>query len=178
MRLWLYRAIIAILGLVPVCIDAQDMIIPEQMNLNYTITAGAVYAVNSHILNRAQPIVGIAWYGALNDEYGVNSALGLSADYIPLKRNDDKTVSLIPMMLNYRVYGYASGYRLFTTLGAGVMASTDKIPEMQLKNGMNFCWTAGFGIDITNQFYGQFKFIGSANPSDDGLAGVELGYRF
>lgn len=178
MKRWLFCAIIAIIGLAPACALAQDMIIPEQMQLNYTLTAGAVYAVNSHVLQRWEPIVGIAWYGPMGDEFGANSALGLSADWIPLQRNDNETVSLIPMLINYRVYGYAAGYRLFTTLGIGVTVASDDVPEMRLNDGANFGWTAGFGIDITNQFYGQFKFIGSSNPGDDGLAGVQLGYRF
>jgi|GEM_PF-970668 len=152
--------------------------IPEDQGLNYTITMGAAIAVSSNINNSTSATVGVAWYGAGSENLGTMSALGLSGDWIAFQRNDGKDVQIVPVMFNYRRYGLISNYRVFVNLGVGILAVTDSIPEMKLSNGASFGWTGGLGIDLTNRFYGQARFIGGENPGDDGMVAIEFGYRF
>ncbi|MCE5200419.1 MAG: hypothetical protein ABFD54_01125 [Armatimonadota bacterium] len=157
---------------------AAQLIIPEQTGLEYSFFAGAAVSVNDTLNSESSPTVGISWYGPNDTRLGTGSAIGLSADWIGIKRNDGVTVNLVPVFFNYKQYGIAMGYRLFTNFGVGILATDDNILEMKLDNGANFGWTGGFGIDITNELFGQFRFIGGKNPGDDGLATFQIGYRF
>ncbi|MHB9038707.1 MAG: hypothetical protein ACYC64_18835 [Armatimonadota bacterium] len=151
---------------------------PEELGLDYSITVGAAFSVNSEVHNSTSPTAGIAWYGPASEVFGENGAFGLSGDWIQIKTNFGNEVQLVPVMFNYKRYGNFGPYRIFTNLGIGVLAATDDIPEMLLDQGANFGWTGGFGIDITNQLFGQFRFIAGKNTGQDGLAAVQLGYRF
>ena len=63
---------------------------PEDMGLGYTFTGGVALMVNGDMSNNASPTFGVAWYGPLDETAGDMAALGLSADWIGLKRNDGK----------------------------------------------------------------------------------------
>jgi len=152
---------------------------PEDMGLGYSFTAGAAIAVNNHVKNPNSPTVGVAWYGPMNESnFGDMAALGLSGDWIGIERADGENVNLIPILLNYKQSSILSSYRVFVNLGVGIRFASDNLPEMRIQDGSSFCWTAGAGIDLTNRLYGNFRFIGGQNPSDDGVAAIELGYRF
>lgn len=152
---------------------------PEDMGLGYSITAGAAIAVKNGVRNSNSPTVGVAWYGPMNEaNFGDMASLGLTGDWIGIKRADDQNVSLIPILLNYKQSAILSSYRVFVNLGVGIRFASDNLPEMRIEDGTSFCWTAGVGIDVTNRLFGNFRFIGGQNPGDDGLMGVELGYRF
>ena len=154
--------------------------IPEDNELNYSLTLGAAIPVSGSVNQEAEPLVGITWYDQAGEQLGGgNGAVGISGEWTQIRRKlDDKDVSLVPIMLNYRQYGSAGSWRLFTNLGVGIIAATDNIPEMRIDTGANFGWTGGFGIDLTNNLFFQFRFIGGSNPSDDGLWTVQGGYRF
>lgn len=66
---------------------------PEDMGLNYSISAGFVSSVNSKLKNGTGATVGLSWYGAAEANFGDMAAFGLSADWIGIKRNDGKDVS-------------------------------------------------------------------------------------
>lgn len=151
---------------------------PEDMGLGYNITAGAAFSVTGNTDNTTSPILGVAWYGPLDPTGGDMAALGLSADWIGIKRNDGEKISLIPILLNYKRSGLVGQYRVFVNLGLGIQVATDDIPEMRLDDGASFAWTGGIGIDITNNVFAVAKFIGGQHPGEDGLASISLGYRF
>ncbi|MCX6344203.1 MAG: hypothetical protein NT018_03920 [Armatimonadetes bacterium] len=179
MKGWLFYTLIAALVFTPICLWAEDIIVPEDTGTGYSFTAGVMFAINSNLPNNtARPLVGIAWFGPAGETFGDNSAIGLSAEWINYEKADGDSVSLFPLLLNLKIYGAASGWRLFTTLGAGILATSDEIPELGLNNGGNFGWTGKLGIDFTNEFFVQANFIASSDPSRDGFAGVQLGYRF
>ncbi|MEN6357574.1 MAG: hypothetical protein ABFD83_10890 [Armatimonadota bacterium] len=177
MKGWLYLALCAGMFAAPGMICAQ-IITPESLGFEYSLTVGASFSVNGDVENSTSPMVGIAWYGPASDAFGDNAAFGLSGDWIGIKTNADKDVSLVPVMFNYKRYGHFGPYRIFTNLGVGVLAATDDIPEMLIDEGANFGWTGGFGIDLTNQLFGQFRFIAGSHTGQDGLSTVQLGYRF
>ncbi|MGI6296439.1 MAG: hypothetical protein ACOX3G_10145 [Armatimonadota bacterium] len=151
---------------------------PEDMGLGYTFTGGVALMVNGDMSNNASPTFGVAWYGPLDETAGDMAALGLSADWIGLKRNDGKKVSLVPVFLNYKRSGLIGQYRVFVNLGLGIQVASDDVPVMKLDDGISFAWTGGLGFDITNSVYMQAKFIGGNNPGQDGLVSLDLGYRF
>jgi hypothetical protein len=151
---------------------------PEDLGLNYSVTAGVVSSVNGNINNGIRPTIGLNWYGAAEGAFGDMAAFGLSAEWIGLQRNDGKTVNLVPLLFNYKKSGMVGGYRVFVILGLGIQVASESIPEMRLGNGASFAWTGGMGVDITNSIYAQAKFIGGQNPGQDGLVSIDLGYRF
>lgn len=152
---------------------------PEDMGLNYFFTAGAAIAVSSNVKNETSPTVGIGWYGPMNEaNFGNMAALGLTGDWIGIERFDGENVNLIPILVNYKQSAMLSSYRVFVNLGVGIRYASDNIPEMRIEDGVSFCWTAGGGIDLTNRIFGNFRYIGGQYPGDDGVAAIELGYRF
>lgn len=151
---------------------------PEDMGLNYSITAGVVSSVNSKVDNGTRPTAGFAWYGPAEAAFGDMAAFGLSADWIGLQRNDGTDVQLAPVLFNYKQSGIISSYRVFVTIGLGIRYATDQIPEMRIGSGTSFAWQGGVGLDFTNNIFGQARFIAGQNPGQDGLAAIELGYRF
>lgn len=177
MKGWFCLVLGALFVAAPCMIQAQ-IITPESLGFEYSLTLGVSVSVNGDVDNTTSPMVGIAWYGPASDVFGENAAFGLSGDWIGIKTNSDRDVSLVPVMFNYKRYGHFGPYRIFTNLGVGILAATDNIPEMQIDNGANFGWTGGFGIDITNQLFGQFRFIAGSNTGQDGLSTFQLGYRF
>lgn len=151
---------------------------PEDMGLNYSITAGAAFSVNSNVNNNARPTIGVAWFGAAAPAFGDMAAFGLSADWIGIQRNDGKNVSLVPLMFTYKRSGIISAYRVFVELGLGIRVASDGIPEMRTGDGTSFGWTGGLGLDLTNAIFAQARFIGGQYPGQDGLVSMQLGYRF
>ena len=151
---------------------------PEGMGLNYTLTAGAAFLVGPNINKGTVPTVGVSWYDTVTTDVVANAAVGLSGDWLQITRNNGKTVQMVPVMLNYKQYAISGGYRIFVNLGAGVLALTDTVPEMQLNSKVNFGWTGGFGVDVSNSLFVQARFIGGTNPGNSGLGALELGYRF
>lgn len=174
--------VIALLALLPQCSPAQEVLVPEALGLGYQFSVGAAIFINKHlkdtIISQNRPLLTLAWYGPTEETMGAASAIGMSAEWTSMERLDGNTVNVIPIMLNYRAYGYAAGFRLWTNLGVGIIALSDNLPLFGLQSGGNFGWSAGFGVDITNEFYGQARFIGSKNPKQDGMIGIQLGYRF
>lgn len=177
-----------LLGLLALCLAlglanagfAYDaMPTPEDMDLNYFFTAGAAIAVNSGVVNEVSPTIGVGWYGPMNEaNFGDMASLGLTFDWIGVTRADDENVNLIPVLINYKQSAMLSSYRVFVNLGVGIRYSSDNIPQMRIEDGTSFCWTAGAGIDLTNRLFGNMRFIGGEHPGDDGVAAIELGYRF
>jgi len=157
---------------------AAQVFLPEETGLNYSITVGAALMVSENLRNESSPMVGVSWYDVAGANFGNNATFGISADWLQVERNDGTDVSIIPILFNYRQYGAISTYRVFVNFGVGILATTDGIPEMKLDDGSNFGWTGGLGVDVTNRFYFQSRFIGGKNPGDDGLVSVQLGYRF
>jgi hypothetical protein len=151
--------------------------IPEQAGLNYSITAGVAFLTGTDVFNNTAPTIGVSWYGAVSENLGDNSAIGLTGDWILVQRQDND-VNLVPVFLNYRRYGAIGGWRVFVTFGLGILATTDSIPEMELGNGAAFGWTGGLGVDITNNLFFHGRFIAGQHPGNDGIATAELGYRF
>jgi hypothetical protein len=157
---------------------------PEDMGLNYTIAVGAAIPItNVNLPNSEFPDIELAWYGAAEENnFGSMAAFGLSADWIGIKRNDvngnNRNVNLIPLLFNYKQSAIISSYRVFVNLGVGMWFSSADIPELRRNSGSSFAWTAGVGLDITNRIYGNFRFLAGQNPGDDGLASIQLGYRF
>ncbi len=156
----------------------SEIMSPESLGLQYSLTVGAAFSVNGDVENSTSPMVGIAWYGPASEVFSENATFGLSGDWIGIKTDAGNDVSLVPVFFNYKVYGHFGPYRIFTNLGIGVLAATDDIPEMLIDKGANFGWTGGFGIDITNQLFGQFRFIAGSHTGQDGLSTLQIGYRF
>jgi hypothetical protein len=156
----------------------SEIMSPESLGFQYSFTAGAAFSVNGDVENSTSPMVGIAWYGPASEVFSENATFGLSGDWIGIKTDAGKDVSLVPVFFNYKVYGNFGPYRIFTNLGIGILAATDNIPEMLIDKGANFGWTGGFGIDITNQLFGQFRFIAGSHTGQDGLSSLQIGYRF
>ena len=157
---------------------AQLVPTPEDMGLNYSFYAGAALLTNSKMNNTTSVMIGLAYYDSAGENFGQYSMFGLSTDWTLIKRNDGQSVNYVPVLFNYRQYGFITSYRVFVNLGVGVLALTDSIKDMKLSSGANFGWEAGLGFDVTNNLCFQARFIGSKNPGDDGLASVQLGYRF
>jgi len=157
---------------------AQTVPTPEEMGLNYSINFGGAFLINSTSMHTTIPTVGFAYFDLAGENFGPTAVFGLTADWSQIERNDGKSVQVVPLLFNYRQYGFISNYRVFVTLGLGLLATTDSVPEMQLNTGANFAWTAGLGFDISNNLNLQGRFIGGQNPGDDGMASVTLGYRF
>lgn len=151
---------------------------PEGMGLDYSITAGAVFSVNSDVDNSARPAIGFSWYGPAEPAFGDMAAFGLSAAWLGLRRNDGKDVQLAPVTLNYKRSAILGGYRVFVALGLGIWYATDNIPAMKIDTGASFAWTGGVGLDFTNTVFGQAMFYGGQNPGQDGMVSISLGYRF
>jgi hypothetical protein len=151
---------------------------PEQTGLDYSITVGAAFLTGKNVLKNTAPTVGVSWFGAVSEELGTSAAIGVTGDWILVQRLDNRNVSLVPVLLNYRQYGAIGGWRVFVNFGLGVLATTDAIPEMRLGSGATFGWSGGLGVDITSNLFFQGRFIGGQYPSDDGIAAVQLGYRF
>lgn len=157
----------------------EQMPTPEDMGLCYSLSAGFVSSVNSHVNNPQRPTVSFAWYGPANEApFGDMAAFGLSADWVGIQRNDGKDVNLALTAFNYKQSAIIGAYRVFVTVGVGIRFSSENIPEMRINDGSTFGWTGGVGLDFTNQFFGQARFLGGEHPGQDGLAAVELGYRF
>lgn len=153
---------------------------PEDMGLNYTFAVGAAIPITDNpLVDDHFPDIQLAWYGTLAEEnFGSMAALGLSFDWIGVDRSDGTNVNLVPILLNYKQSAFISSYRVFVNLGVGIWVTTDELPELRRDDGVSFAWNAGAGIDITNRLYAQFRFLAGENPSDDGLASIQLGYRF
>ena len=151
---------------------------PEGMGLNYTLTVGVAFLVGQNTNKGTVPTVGVSWYDTVTTDVAANAAVGLSGDWLQITRLNGNTVQMVPVMINYKQYATSGGYRIFVNLGAGVLALTQSIPEMQLNSTVNFGWTGGLGVDVSNNLFVQAKFIGGKNPGDDGFGSVGIGYRF
>ena len=174
----LYAGVLGMaLGLVLASCCAAQYGTPETMDMGYSIAIGAAIATGEDVSETTTPIVSIGWYGAAGDEFGSNSAIGLTADWT-LIDNGDKDVHLVPVLINYKQYGIIGGYRVFVNFGVGVLAASDDIPDRKIDDGANFGWRGGMGVDLSNTLYGQARYIGGQNPSDDGMIAVQVGYRF
>jgi hypothetical protein len=158
--------------------SAQVIPTPEDMGLNYTFYAGASVLTNDKMNNTTSLMLGIAYYDSAGGMFGQYTTFGLTADWTPIERNDGTSVQYVPVLFNYRQYGFISSYRVFVNLGVGVIGTTDSINDMKLSSGANFGWSAGLGFDMTNSLNFQARFIGGQNPGDDGLVSIQLGYRF
>lgn len=176
---WLIGILVAGLSLVMASCSFAQVLAPEDMGLNYSFTAGAAFPVNSDVADSAVPLLGIAWYGSAGarDNFG-NAQIGLSVEWTQITRNDGGSVNLFPVLFNYKAYTNLGGYRVFTNIGIGAIGADDNIASMQVENGINFGWTIGAGVDLSNKLFGQFKFLASDSPGDDGLTAVQIGYRF
>ncbi len=150
---------------------------PETMDLGYSISIGAAIATGENVSDPTTAIVTVGWYGAAGSEFGSDAAIGLTVDWT-LIDNGDTDVHLVPVLLNYKRYGIIGSYRVFVNFGVGVIAASDDIPDRQIDDGANFGWTGGAGVDLSNNLYGQARYIGGENPSDDGMIAVQVGYRF
>jgi hypothetical protein len=170
------------LALVVACAGAvcayNAMPTPEDMGLNYSISAGAAMSVNSKVNNGTRPTINFNWFGPAESAFGDNAAFGLSGDWIGLQRNDGQNVNLGLFTVNYKVSAILSSYRVFVVMGLGIRYSSDNVPEMRIGQGTQFGWDGGIGIDFTNNIFGQARFIAGQNPGQDGMTALELGYRF
>ena len=175
---WVTGVLIAGLSMVLASCSFAQVLAPEDMGLNYSLTAGAAFPVNSDVPDSAVPIIGVAWYGSAGRENFGNAQIGLSIDWTQVSRNDGEDVNLVPVLLNYKAYTNISGYRVFANIGIGIIGADDNVGSMQIENGANFGWTIGAGVDLSNNLFGQFRFLASDNPGDDGLAAFQVGYRF
>lgn len=174
---WLAGMVVVGLSLLTASCSFAQILAPEDMGLNYSITAGVAFPLTSDVQSSSAPILGVGWYG--NAGSGSPTAqIGLTVDWIPIDRADGKSVSLVPVQLNYKMYNHVSGYRVFTNIGVGVIAASDNVAPMSLDNGVNFGWNVSIGVDLTNKVFAQARFIAGSDPSNDGLGAVQLGYRF
>jgi len=177
-KIWLLGALVAGLACIMASPASAQFPTPEQGDLSYTFYAGAAFPLNGHTNTKSMADIGLSWYGPAGSVFGDMSSLGLSVDWIPFERNDGTAVNIVPFLLNYKQYGVIGNYRVSVNLGVGFLATTDCIPEMQLSSGANFGWTGGLGFDISNTLTFLTRFIGGSNPGNDGMATVQLGYRF
>ena len=155
-----------------------NILLPEEMGLDYSFTAGAAFPVSEAAPQDAVVSLGVSWYGSASSNFGDNVVFGLSGDWMPIERADGEVVHLVPVLFNYRQYSIIGSYRVFVNLGIGIIGATDSINAMRIDNGGNFGWTGGAGFDVSNNLFGQVRFIGGSYPGDDGLVSVQLGYRF
>jgi hypothetical protein len=151
---------------------------PEDMGLNYSISAGVAMSVNSNVNNGTRPTVNFSWFGPAEPAFGDMAAFGLSGDWVGLQRNDGKNANLGFLTVNYKVSAILSAYRVFVVVGLGIRYSSEKVPEMRIGQGTQFGWDGGIGIDFTNNIFGQARFLAGQNPGQDGMTALELGYRF
>lgn len=107
-----------------------------------------------------------------------NNEWTFGADYYPVQRLNQDTVSVVPVLLGYRWYGLVTGYPVYFGVGAGARWVSDDVPELNLNSGANFAWDAHAGIDFTPSVFGQLRFIAGSDPANDGLFSVELGVRW
>lgn len=157
---------------------SAQLITPEDMELNYSLAAGAGFFITDNLNSTTKLNLSFSWYDDAGYNFGNNSLAGMSLDWVQVERNDGCNVNLFPAFLNYRQYNIIGGYNVFVTFGIGTLIATDDIPEMQLDDGFNFGWTGGVGVDLSNNLFLQGRFIGGANPGDDGFVAVDVGWRF
>ncbi len=151
---------------------------PEDMGLNYSLTAGAAISVNSNVNNGTRPTVGFSWFGPAEPAFGDMAAFGLSGDWVGLQDNDGRNVNLGFFTVNYKVSAIMSAYRVFVVMGLGIRYSSDSVPVMKIGQGTQFGWDGGIGIDFTNNLFAQARFLAGQNPGQDGMTAIEIGYRF
>ena len=122
---------------------------PEGTGLGYAINAGAAFPVNSRANTDSMVTVGVSWYGPVSgDVRGQNSAIGLTADWMPYTRLiDGKQVESGSGNGHYKAYAPLGGYRIFANFGVGVIGATDAAPELDITDGANFGWTGGFRVE-------------------------------
>lgn len=151
---------------------------PEQLGFSYAVTAGAMIPVNKNANLDVSPTVGVSWYGEAGSDFGDGAAFGLSGDWTIIKRDDGKSVNVVPVLINYKRYGIIGAYRVFVNMGIGIIAATDSINAISINKGASFGWTGGLGFDISNNLFTQARFIGGQKPGEDGLVSIQAGYRF
>lgn len=156
-----------------------QVITPENMGLNYSLSLGAAFPVNGDAADSAAPILGVSWFGPAGRELGEDAVFGLTVDWTPLsKAGSDDDVNVVPVLFNYGQYGRLAGYRVRTMLGLGVLLADDYIPEMKIDNGVQFGWQIGASVDLSNKLNLGVRFIAGQHPGDDGLVVGQVGFRF
>ncbi len=134
---------------------------------------------NGEAKNDTTGIVGIEHESPLSNEYlGQNSFFTLGADWYPVDTNSGDSESVVPLLIGYRKYGIFGGTNLYFGAAVGARWASGDIPELRIKDGFQFEWDVNVGVDITDAWFAQFRFLGGAHPSDDGLITIELAYRF
>lgn len=169
---------IGLLGLMACQTCLAGEVLPERMGMNYSVSAGVVIPVGNLGVDAA-PTVSFDWYGPAGEPFSINGCVGLSGEWVEVKRRNGECVQLAPVFLNYRQYWRWGCYNwFFVTLGAGTIIASQPITEMELTSWFNFGWTGGIGINFSDNWYGQARFIGGEDPSQDGWVTVSIGYRW
>lgn len=123
-------------------------------------------------------LVGIEHESPLGADGRTDSFLTLGVDYIPIDTLTTGTEQIVPVLVGYRRYGQLGGHRVFFGVAAGTRWASEDIPELEIEDGFEFEWGLNTGINFTEEFFGQLRYLAGSNPSDDGVFTVELGYRF
>jgi len=188
----LVLAVVAALsaGLVPVAADdylgdftcppegpTWGSYIPEQQGFNYSIYVGVAYPTGL-LKNEGRFLIGMDWYGPSDFPFNANSAVGVSMEWSQLQTDRGRDFDWIPVLANWRQYFKWGAARPFVTLGAGVIVTDIAAHYVGWIDGINFGWTGGIGLSLSNTIYLQGRFIGGKNPSDSGVVAVDFGYRF
>lgn len=177
MKGWLAAALVVVLVAgFALCCEAQYAS-PEAMGLNYSVGIGGAVPIG-RVEQKFAPMVSAAWYGSTGEDFGGNAAIGLSVDWTLLSQSSGDDAHLVPVLFNYKQYGIIGNYRVFVNFGLGILALSESVPDMKLDSGANLGWSGGLGFDLSNNLFGQVRYIGGENPSDDGLIAGQLGYRF
>lgn len=146
----------------------------EEMKL-VNLHAGAAF-LTGDTGNDTTYIVGLEIEGRLPDFPYTN--ISGTLDYMPIDSLTNGTVNLAPMLVGIKTYVPYYSYQLFVGAAIGARWASENIPELDIDQGFSFAWSATAGINITPNFFGQFRFIAGTDPSTDGAFTAELGFRF
>lgn len=137
--------------------------------------------------SRVEPIVGLGYEVPISGN--PTTLVGLSVDWIPLHIEADTdddgdidvsdTINTFPVLVYFKKTGpYGEKYRPYFALGVGARWSTTDIEGTDFNSGAHFAWEAEAGTYIAERYMLSLRFIAGENPSDFGVAAVQLGYRF
>ena len=150
--------------------------------VDWSIRAGAVFP-RGNTVNTSELMLGIEVEDSDQSLSG-NGSLTLTVDYIPMgtHRASDPaattTVSLFPIMLNYKMRTQLRNQSVYLGAGIGFYYAQDPIPDMDLPDSRTFAWQAMAGVEFRKNLFVEGRYIAGKHPEDDGLLAAAIGYHF
>lgn len=168
-------AILAIVVLAAIPASAQ-YVSGESSKDMWNVRAGVLFPSGSRV-DGSPFVLGVEYALPMREK---SSEISLSADWTRIKsKPSGLTRTLVPVMINWKIKpDAAKGTGLSFGVGVGAYWASDDIPAMRLDKGGKFAWQVMADYDFTKNYFATVKYMASGHPSDSGLTGLELGYRF